>query len=283
MSHPVGRFVLPLFAAHDRRNFEIFCYGSDAKSDALTTRLRDHCDRWHDMAGMNDESLADLVRQDLIDVLVDLEAHLIDNRLLTFARKPAPVQVTYLAYCSTTGLRAMDYRLTDPFLDPLDQPPFCSEESAWLPETYWCYQPLPQAPLPGPLPAVASGHVTFGCLNNFCKVTLPTLTTWRDLLVKCRGQGCCSTPRPARTATASVRSSPRGTSIQVASNLQATARWLNISRAITRSTLGSTLSPYGGGTTTCDALWMGVPVISLAGKTAMGRAGFEHFVQRRLA
>src|SRR5207302_677916 len=115
-----------------------------------------------DIAGMTDERVTDLVRQDRIDILVDLAAHTEGNRLLTFARKPAPVQVTYLAYCSTTGLRAIDYRLTDPFFDPLDAPQHYAEESVWLPETYWCFQPLTELAPAGPLPALARGHVTFG-------------------------------------------------------------------------------------------------------------------------
>src|SRR5262249_30958758 len=109
--------------------------------------------------------------------------HMGNNRLLAFARKPAPVQVTYLAYCGTTGLSAVDHRLTDPHLDPPGQgEPYYSEESVHLAETYWCYQPFIATPPVGPLPALAAGRVTFGCLNNFCKVTATALAAWGRLL-----------------------------------------------------------------------------------------------------
>src|SRR4029077_17553214 len=106
-----------------------------------------------------------------------------DNRLLVFARKPAPVQVTYLAYCSTTGLDASDYRLTDPYLDPPgEKDAFYSEKSVWLPDTYWCYNPPMATPPVNSLPALTAKHITFGCLNNFCKVSAPTMSAWSRIL-----------------------------------------------------------------------------------------------------
>jgi predicted O-linked N-acetylglucosamine transferase (SPINDLY family) len=272
-NHSVGRFLLPLFAAHDRRDFEIFCYASDRVADELTPRFRAQADRWHDIVGVTDEDLADLIRHDRIDILVDLDSHTATNRLLTFARKPAPVQVTYLAYCSTTGLRTMDYRLTDPFLDPLGQPQCYSEESVWLPETYWCYQPYMDVPPVGLLPALASGHVTFGCLNNFWKVTLPTLLVWRDLLQEVQGSRLLLHARPGRHRDR-VRTffaergidSARIEFVGVTPPAQYFERYNQID-------IGLDPFPYCGGTTTCDAVWMGVPVISLAGKTAVARAG----------
>ena len=181
--HVVGLFMLPLLEAHDRREAEVFCYASIAVSDDVTRRLESFSDRWQNTFGKTDEELANLIRADEIDILIDLTAHMAHNRLLTFARKPAPIQVTYLAYCSTTGLSAMDYRFTDPFLDPPEvNTEYYSEASVRLPETYWCYQLLDTLPPIAPLPAVKQGYLTFGCLNNFCKVTALTLTVWRDLL-----------------------------------------------------------------------------------------------------
>ena len=130
-----------------------------------------------------DEQVADTIRQDRIDILVDLTMHMRNNQLLVFARKPAPVQVTYLAYCGTTGLSTMDYRLTDPYLDPPGQNErFYSEQSVHLPETYWCYRPLIETPPVNALPALEAGHINFGSLNNFCKVTSPVLAVWSRLL-----------------------------------------------------------------------------------------------------
>ena len=181
--HPVGRFLLPLLEAHNHQDFEIVCYASQNVSDWVTERCRASVDLWRNAFGLSDEQLAEAVRQDRIDILVDLTMHMAGSRLLVFARKPAPVQVTYLAYCGTTGIRTIDYRLTDPYLDPPGQAHwFYSEESVWLPETYWCYRPGIETPQVSSLPALPNGRVTFGCLNNFCKVSGSTLAVWSRLL-----------------------------------------------------------------------------------------------------
>ena len=138
----------------------------------MTQRLQACADVWRDTAGMSDEQLADLARAGGIDILVDLTMHMEGSRLLTFARKPAPVQITYLAYCSTTGLSAMDYRLSDPWLDP----PAHTDDAHYTEKTlrlgtYWCYQAPPEAPAVVPPPSQSTGHITFGCLNTFSKVT----------------------------------------------------------------------------------------------------------------
>src|SRR5262249_7315467 len=130
-----------------------------------------------------DQALAEVVRSDRIDVLVDLAMHTAQNRLLVFAQKPAPVQVTWLAYPGTTGLTAIDYRLTDPYLDPpglLDR--FYREESIRLPETFWCYEPLTDQATVNALPSLEEGVVTFACLNNFCKVNDGCLALWTEVL-----------------------------------------------------------------------------------------------------
>src|SRR4029077_15757353 len=135
-------------------------------------RCRAHADAWRDAFRLSDLQLAEAIHGDRVDILVDLTMHMGANRLPVFARKPAPVQVTYLAYCGTTGLGTIDYRLTDPYLDPADRDEsLYSETSIRLPETYWCYPDRGDSPVVGPLPAAATGHITFGCLNNFCKVT----------------------------------------------------------------------------------------------------------------
>ncbi|MEA2734157.1 MAG: protein O-GlcNAc transferase, partial [Humisphaera sp.] len=141
-NHPIGRFLSPIFANHDRERFTICCYNDVAAPDALTEQLRASADIWRETAALSDAQLHDLIRSDAIDILIDLTMHMKGNRLLVFARRPALVQATYLAYCSTTGLSAIDYRITDPLLDPPDaKQPFYAEKSVWLPETYWCYEP----------------------------------------------------------------------------------------------------------------------------------------------
>src|SRR5262249_16287437 len=161
----------------------IFCYASVLVPDVVTEHCRSHTDVWRNVLRISDEEVAQIVRKDQIDILVDLTMHMANNRMLVFARKPAPIQVTYLAYSETTGLHTIDFRLTDPYLDPLERSDeHYSEHSVRLPETYWCYWPKVQAPEVGALPALQNGYLTFGCLNNFCKVTAPTLEAWRRLL-----------------------------------------------------------------------------------------------------
>lgn len=279
--HPVGRFLLALFAAHDHSAFEIVCYSSVPQEDPITVQLRAGADQWIHATELSDEALAARIRQDRIDILVDLTMHLARHRLLTFARKPAPVQITYLAYCSTTGLDAMDYRLTDPYLDPRDADSTerdrerYSERSIHLPETYWCYQPPEAAPAINPLPALTRGHVTLASLNNFCKVTPQTLQLWTRLL------------QQLPTAHLLIHAYP-GSQRQRVRDLFAAAgiaperlgffdrltlpHYLRLHHAID---LGLDPYPHGGGTTTCDALWMGVPTVSLVGPAALSRGGLS--------
>jgi protein O-GlcNAc transferase len=274
--HSVGRFILPLLEAHNHRDFEIFCYSSIHASDKITDLCRTHADVWRESRLFDDEQLAEVIRQDRIDILVDLTMHLANNRLLVFARKPAPVQVTYLAYCGTTGLSTMDYRLTDPYLDPPCQDgEYYSEQSIRLPETYWCYRAMPHAPNENALPALLGGPITFGCLNNFAKVTVPTLVTWCHIL-----QAVPNSRLLLHAAAGSHRERVREIFTEhnisperliFAEKVPGTEYF----RLYHNIDVGLDPFPYGGGTTTCDALWMGVPVVSLAGQTAVGRGGLS--------
>ena len=271
--HPVGRFMLPILEAHDHQQFEIVCFTSHQHADDVTARLRGHADLWHDMDDLTDDELAELIRHDRIDILVDLDVHMIKNRMLTFARKPAPVQVTYLAYCSTTGLKTIDYRLTDPYLDPLDRSAEFVEEAIRLPETYWCYEPIPNLPVAGPSPASNSGKITFGCLNNFWKASPAALEAWRELLKRVPQSRLMLHARPGlhcnrvREFLAEQSIDPdRLEFVGTLSPLRYFQQYQKIDIALDPF-------PYPGGTTTCDALWMGVPVVSLAGAGPVNRAG----------
>jgi predicted O-linked N-acetylglucosamine transferase (SPINDLY family) len=274
--HPVGRFLLPLLESHDRRSFEIFGYASVDVPDTMTDRCRAHTDVWRNMLGSSDEQVARTIRQDRIDILVDLSVHMAKNRLLVFARKPAPVQVTYLAYCGTTGLSTIDYRLTDPYLDPPGQDEqIYTEQSVRLPETYWCYQPAIETPPVNALPALDVGHVSFGSLNNFCKVTPATLAAWGRLLqavpqsrLLLHARSGSHRDRVRKFLAEQGVSPERLEFIDFQPMAEYFAAYQQIDVALDPF-------PYGGGTTTCDALWTGVPVVSLAGETAVGRGGLS--------
>ncbi|MEI8196756.1 MAG: tetratricopeptide repeat protein, partial [Phycisphaerae bacterium] len=188
--HCQAFFTVPLLGGHDHENFEIVCYAHVPRADALTARLRGYADRWRDTVGQTDEQLAALVRKDQIDILVDLTMHMGHNRLGLFARKPAPVQVCWLAYPGSTGVTAIDYRLSDPFLDPVPSATAGSAESVYseetirLPESFWCYDPLDGREVAvNALPAEAGGVVTFGCLNNFCKINEAVVRLWAKVLL----------------------------------------------------------------------------------------------------
>ena len=176
--HVVGQNLLPLLRGHDHGQMEIFCYADVVRADAITEQFKRRADSWRSIVGMSDSELADQIRQDRIDILVDLALHTGSNRLGVFARKPAPVQATFAGYPGSTGLETIDYRLTDPYLDPPGlNDHFYSETSLRLPDSFWCYDP-PFAELAGStLPAQSRGFITFGCLNNFCKVNEPVSET----------------------------------------------------------------------------------------------------------
>jgi predicted O-linked N-acetylglucosamine transferase (SPINDLY family) len=272
--HPVGRFLLPLLESHDHGSFEIYCYASVRGADGVTDACRAHADAWRDVLGLSDEQVARTIRQDRIDILVDLTMHTAGNRLLVFARKPAPVQVTYLAYCGTTGLGTIDYRLTDPYLDPPGRDePFYSEQSVRLPETYWCYRPPIATPPVNALPALEAGHVCFGSLNNFCKATPPALAAWSRLLQAVPGSRLLLHAHPG-SHRQRVREFLAGQGISAERlafiDFLPMAEYFAVYQRID---VALDPFPYGGGTTTCDALWMGLPVVSLAGQTAVGRGG----------
>jgi predicted O-linked N-acetylglucosamine transferase (SPINDLY family) len=272
--HPVGRFFLPLAWHHDRNQFEVFCYTDVARPDAITDAIKSRVDIWQPTRALSDEQLADLIRRDRIDILIDLAMHMKANRLLAFARKPAPVQVTYLAYCSTTGLTAIDYRLSDAYLDPpgADESVY-SEKTFRLPRTYWCYPRPDHAPDVTPSPLGTTGHVTFGCLNNFCKVTSVTLGLWRDLLTTVPDSHLILHALEGRHRQTTIDFFP---STGINSSRVEFVGQLPLRQYLeqyNRIDIALDPFPYGGGTTTCDALYAGVPVVTLTGDTAVSRGG----------
>jgi len=275
-NHPVGRFMRPLLESHDHENFDIVCYSDAKNTDSNTDHCRAQTNLWRDIQGLSNEQLDQIVRQDRIDILVDLAMHTAGNRLLLFARKPAPVQVTYLAYPGTTGLKTIDYRITDSYLDPPGQDDrYYSEKSVRLPETYWCYPPPPEAPPVCALPALENRYITFGCLNNYCKVNSPTFKTWGALLNAVQNARLLLHARPGAHRDR-VRSllSEQGIAperLMFVDSLPLEKYF----QSYHQIDLALDPFPCGGGTTTCDALWMGVPVVSMAGQRAVGRGGLS--------
>jgi predicted O-linked N-acetylglucosamine transferase (SPINDLY family) len=272
--HAVARFMLPLLENHDRKQVELFAYADVGRPDSITAQIKARCDHWRDIGTLSDAQLADAVRDDRIDILFDLAAHSGHNRLLAFAHKPAPVQITYLAYCSTTGVDAIDYRLTDRFLDSAtEDESHYAERSIRLPRCYWCYAAPALPAKPFPTRGRPPGPPTFGCLNNFAKITDATLRLWTALLqrvpearllVYARAAGHRSRMRRALEQAGLSEARLAFVGRQPLERYLATYRQIDVALDP---------FPYTGGTTTCDALWMGVPVVTLAGRTAVSRGG----------
>jgi predicted O-linked N-acetylglucosamine transferase (SPINDLY family) len=267
--------MLPIFREHDHQEFEVVAYSSTRVRDAHHDEFRKLVDLWRDVQRVNDADLADIIREDRIDILVDLSMHMAHHRLLTFARQPSPIQVTYLAYCGTTGLDTIQYRLTDPHLDPPGtSDDVYSEKSVRFFDSYWCYEPNVGMEIDiDEAPCHKDGVITFGCLNNFCKITESTLSVWAGILRR--------VPRSRLLLHAMYGSHRERVLQRMASHhidadriaFVANVPFEDYMSLYKQIDIALDPFPYGGGTTTCDALWMGVPVITLRGETAVGRGG----------
>jgi predicted O-linked N-acetylglucosamine transferase (SPINDLY family) len=273
--HCQALFMMPLLAHHDHSGFEIICYASVARPDDMTRRIAAHVDLWRDVRALSDERLAQCIREDRIDILVDLTMHMADGRPLLFARKPAPVQIAWLAYPGTTGIDAIDYRLTDPWLDPPGSDPFYSEHSVRLPASFWCYDPLTDTPEPNALPALSNHYVTFGCLNNPCKLSDHTLSLWAQVLrIVDDARLLLMAPEGAARARLEARLAAHGIATRRVRFVRFQPR-VDYLRTYHQIDLGLDTVPYNGHTTSLDSYWMGVPVVTRVGETAVGRAGLS--------
>jgi predicted O-linked N-acetylglucosamine transferase (SPINDLY family) len=268
--HPVGRAMLPLMSCHDREAFEIFFYSDVSGGDHVTAELRRRAHTWLDTAALSDIELAERIRADRIDVLVDLSLHMAHNRMLVLARKPAPVQATFIGYPATSGLSSIDYRITDAYLDPPGETEAVnSEQLIRLPGSFWCYRGEDVAI--DPPPSIANGYITFGVLNNPAKANAATIKLWAKVLD--------AVPN-SKLLILAPRQSDRLVQLYAASGI-APPRLELLSRrprveylkAHGRIDIALDTLPYNGHMTSCDALWMGVPVVSLLGQTSVGRGG----------
>lgn len=271
--HVQRLFTVPVLKHHDHSRFEILAYSSTAAPDAWTAEIQAMVDEWHDVTPLSDGDLAHRIREDRVDVLVDLTMHMAGSRLKTFAEKPAPVQISWLAYPGTTGIDAIDYRITDPVLDPPGQPLPYTEQSLWMPASFWCFGPRSDEGRVNDLPMSTAGYPTFGCLNNFMKVNPSTLRLWARVLQ--------SVPS-SRMVMLAPQGGPRQLVAEVFAELGVDLSRVDFVDMQGRSDYLATYNridialdtlPYNGHTTSLDAYWMGVPVVSLVGETVVGRAG----------
>jgi protein O-GlcNAc transferase len=270
-SHVMGRYSEAVIASHDRSQVEVFCYANVHLEDAFSRRIKTLADHWRSVPGLPDEGVAQLIREDRIDILVDLSGHTGGNRLRVFALRPAPVQVTHCGYADTTGLAAIDYRLTDPYCDPPGQTEhFHTEKVVRLPEAHWCFAP-PATPEVNPLPAQEPGAVT--------KITGPMIALWARILKELPRAHMAVQCAVGRAGEERVRAAFAGHGIE-AERVRLLGRegGLAYYRLYHDVDICLDTYPYASCNITADALWMGVPVVTLAGPTCVTRLGVSAIV-----
>ncbi|WP_029007274.1 tetratricopeptide repeat protein [Azospirillum halopraeferens] len=284
-AHPVGSFVEPVLEALDRRSFEVICYAHTANPDATTDRLRALAERWVWTTGLDDDALERTVRADGIHILVDLAGHTFGNRLPVFARRPAPVQATWAGYVGTTGLPAMDYLISDSRQSPEGAEAYGTEAIVRLPDAYVPWAPPADAPEPAPPPLTVRGHATFGSFNTLVKLNGAVAALWARVLA--------AVP-DSRLVLRTPQLGDPGTAARVRALFAAggvdPAR-LTLAGGLPRRDFLAAYAdidvaldpfPYAGGVTTLEALWMGVPVVTLGGERFCARHGVTHLTSAGL-
>jgi predicted O-linked N-acetylglucosamine transferase (SPINDLY family) len=275
--HAASFFMEPMLAAHDRAKFEVVCYGEVANPDATTERFRRIADRWQSTVGLSDAAVADLVREDRIDILVDLAGHTAGNRLLVLARKPAPVQVAHMVGSGmTTGIGAIDAFLADGELVPDGSEHLFAERVERLSRIPLVYAPPAAMPEVRKLPALRKGHVTFGCFSRTARVNDRVVETWARILKGVPGARLVLNSKPLREAEGRAHWHGRFRAHGVASDridLVYTSPQPKTWEAYAEIDIALDPFPHNAGTTTIEALWMGVPVVSLADRPPVGRFG----------
>jgi predicted O-linked N-acetylglucosamine transferase (SPINDLY family) len=287
-AHPVGYFLFSLLSQHDHARFEIHAFSDVKQSDPVTARFRELVDQWHEVAAMSDTQLAQCIREREIDVLVDLSGHVGSVRLLTFARKPAPVQVTWLGYPDTTGLATIDYRLTDAHADPIGLTErYHTEQLVRLPNGFLCFPDLLNLDAAPPEARDPAAPVTFGSFNQAAKMSPQTIALWARILkeaggdarmlIKTQRAGDEQNRQRLRSAFAE-----HGIDEHRLDILPRQSNYPEHLRRYAQMDVALDTFPYHGTTTTCEALAMGVPVVSLAGQMHVSRVGVSlltHFGQ----
>ena len=279
--HCQSLFLAPLLKHHDHARFDVFCYSDDSREDRITSQLRGYAEHWRNIANRAATEIASQIRSDQIDVLIDLGLHTAQNYLPVFVLRPAPRQISWLGYPGTTGLSVIDARLTDPFLDPLgEHHEYATERPIRLPHTFWCYDPSALSLVaPPPRTPIERDEITFGCLNNFCKVNSGVLASWarvlaavphsRLILMAPRGSARERVLRELHVAP------DRVTFVEFTRRAEYLERYREIDLCLDTY-------PYNGHTTSLDALWMGVPLVTRYGDKTVSRAGYSFLANLNL-
>jgi predicted O-linked N-acetylglucosamine transferase (SPINDLY family) len=272
--HPVGAMFAPILERHDPGRVETFCYYNYPRGDVMTERIRASAHHWREVAALDDAAVADWIRADAIDILVDLVGHTKRTRLPVFARRPAPVQVSWLGYFNTTGLATMDYFVTDPVSSPPGQERYFVETLVRLPATRFCYEPPEYMPEVNAQPARRRGHVTFGCLNNLAKLNDRVLALWARILAAVPGSRLLLQASALSDLLVQRDFRARAAALGIPADRLELRRFVPVEQAPhTYHDIDIALDPFPfcGGMTSLDALWMGVPVVTLPQVMVAGR------------
>jgi protein O-GlcNAc transferase len=277
--HPVGFFVSSVITRHDKSRFESFCYSGRPSEDYVGNRIKAHADHFRRTVDMSETDLVERIRGDGIDILIDLSGHTASNRLVAFAHKPAPVQATWAGYVGTTGLKTMDWLIADRFHVPPELEAFHSERVYRMPNGYICYEPFIMAPAVKPLPALQNGFVTFCSFPNPAKINRGTIATWARILAAVPSARLRLSYKwlDARPNVERIHNAFAGHGIDVARvSVEGGGDPKSMMESYNASDIALDTFPYSGGLTTCEALWMGVPVVTWPGDRFESRHSFSH-------
>jgi protein O-GlcNAc transferase len=277
MPHPVALFLRPILERHDLHNFKVFCYSNYGPENAIAESLRQRARHWREIADLADQQVADLIRADEIDVLIDLSGHTDRHRLAVFARHPAPVQATWLGYLNTTGLPAMDYRICDAYTDPPGETErLYVEQLVRMPHSQWCYAPIQAIELV-PKPHVATpDDVIFGSFNQSIKITDATLALWAAIVTGVPQSKLVIFDVRQTAAREALRRRLILHGIDPAKvTMRGREPLADYFAAIGNTDIALDTTPYNGATTTLDTLWMGIPLVALRGERAISRGSYS--------
>lgn len=274
--HAVSYFLSPIYK-HDKDNFELFAYSKVDTEDAVTEDIKKYFDHWRDIKFTIDEEAADMIERDQIDILIDPAGHTARNGLMIFARKPAPIQVTWLGYTATTGMKAMDYRITDPYAEPAGLTEHLNTETLWrLPDIFAAYAPHENSPdiIDHP-PFEDNGHITFGCFNNFTKVTELVLNVWAKIIAQVPNARLMFEIAGIDNEKTRAEIEERIIAHGIPKDCLILMPYKRANQYVLYNKIDIALDPFPavGGTTSMDTLWMGVPFVTLAGQDFRSRMG----------
>lgn len=283
-NHSVAFFFKPLLSEHNREKFEIYCYSNTDRHDAVTEQIKSETDHWLSIVDMPDKEVVKQIQKDKIDILVDLAGHTAGNRLPVFTYKAAPVQISWLGYPNTTGLQTMDYRLTDNIADPVGQTDaLYSEKLIRLKCGFLCYQAADSAPAVAAAPCLSTGHITFGSFNVMAKINNVVIAIWSEILHKLpeshlllKNNGLGDDKNKQRILNLFAEHGIDRERVDLYGRLAKQKDHLALYRKID---ISLDTFPYNGTTTSCEALWMGIPVITLSGEQHASRVGASILTQ----